>query len=52
MTHALDAAPPVPVVTRFWTGAVLARGIPHTCIRVARMSDAGVDLYEDEHRAL
>lgn len=31
---------------------VLARGVPHTQIRVARMSYAGVDLYENEHRAL
>lgn len=42
-------------VTRLRTDlplTVLARGIPHTGIRVARMSYAGVDLYENEHRAL
>jgi pimeloyl-ACP methyl ester carboxylesterase len=31
---------------------VLARGVPHTRIRLERMSYAGVDLYENEHRAL
>jgi pimeloyl-ACP methyl ester carboxylesterase len=31
---------------------VLSRGIPHTTIRVARMSYDGVDLYEAEHQAL
>jgi pimeloyl-ACP methyl ester carboxylesterase len=31
---------------------VLTRGVPHTAIRVAKMSYAGVDLYEAEHQAL
>ena len=31
---------------------VLSRGIPHTTVRVARMSYEGVDLYEAEHQAL
>jgi hypothetical protein len=31
---------------------VVARGIPHTQIRVAHMSYADVDLYDNEHRAL
>jgi len=31
---------------------VLSRGIPHTTIRLARMSYEGVDLYEAEHQAL
>ncbi len=31
---------------------VLSRGIPHTRIRLERMSYEGVDLYENEHNAL
>ncbi len=32
--------------------AVLSRGIPYTSIRIAGISDEGMDLYEYEHRAL
>jgi pimeloyl-ACP methyl ester carboxylesterase len=31
---------------------VLSRGIPHTRIRIERMSYEGIDLYENEHKAL
>jgi pimeloyl-ACP methyl ester carboxylesterase len=31
---------------------ILSRGIPHTRIRLARMSYAGIDLYEAEHSTL
>lgn len=31
---------------------VLSRGVPYTTIRIARISDQGMDLYENEHRSL